>query len=62
MILIESLVLFVDLSKHVLTLFQPWHKTCCSCKGCKKRIDATNMARHDMEIYCKGWCFELTDT
>lgn len=32
----------------------PWHKSCCSCKLCNKKLDANSINRHDHEIYCKG--------
>ncbi|KAL4225275.1 Cysteine and glycine-rich protein 1 [Mactra antiquata] len=32
----------------------PWHKSCCSCKICNKKLDASGLNRHQKEIYCKG--------
>ncbi|XP_020620733.1 LOW QUALITY PROTEIN: cysteine and glycine-rich protein 1-like [Orbicella faveolata] len=31
-----------------------WHKSCCNCKDCNKRLDSTTWSGHEGEIYCKG--------
>jgi len=32
----------------------PWHKACCACKVCNKKLDPSSLQRHEKEIFCKG--------
>nr|ACJ65685.1 LIM protein [Haliotis discus discus] len=32
----------------------PWHKSCFRCQDCKKAVDSTTMAMHEMDLFCKG--------
>ncbi|KAI8324684.1 hypothetical protein GQ54DRAFT_309047 [Martensiomyces pterosporus] len=32
----------------------PWHKACFKCKECQRRLDATIMAEHEQDVYCRN--------
>lgn len=42
-----------DMEKAV-GMTDPWHKMCCSCRLCGKKLDPSNLNRHENEIFCKG--------
>ncbi|KAK4336533.1 hypothetical protein RND71_044249 [Anisodus tanguticus] len=40
-------------AEEVLCAGAKYHKGCFKCGLCNKRVDSTNVANHDLEIYCK---------
>lgn len=40
-------------AEEILCAGAKFHKGCFKCQLCNKRLDSTNVANHDIEIYCK---------
>lgn len=41
-------------AERAIGITMPWHKSCFKCRDCNKNLDATTVATHDGDAFCKG--------